>query len=118
MRQPETTNQKDKWRHRVSIEFDAPVKIVIQSFADSGYSKRLCAGAIGIHTQALLRYCRENNIKFPDRINLREECKPKPGKRGYSNNPWGRNGKPIEIKPTKPKDNGYLYKPVGGVNES
>ena len=26
-------------------------------------------------------------------------------------------GKPIEIKPTKPKENGYLYKPVGGVND-
>jgi hypothetical protein len=24
----------------------------------------------------------------------------------------------IEIKPTQPEDNGYLYKPVGGVNES
>lgn len=107
MRQQETPKQKDKWRHRISIEFGVPAKILIQSFADSGYSKRLCAGAIGIGTQALLRYCREHNIQFPDRINLRDECKPKPGKRGYSNNPWGRNGKPIEIKPTKPKENGY-----------
>jgi hypothetical protein len=101
MRQPEVSKQKDKWRKRVSDEFGAKVKVVIakvkvviQSFADSGYSKLLCAGAIGITTQTLLRYCRENDIKFPDRIDLRDECKPKPGKRGYTNNPYGRAGKP------------------------
>ena len=27
---------------------------------------------------------------------------------------FGVRTKEIEIKPTKPKDNGYLYKPVGG----
>ncbi len=51
--------------------------------------------------------------------------KTKNDKNGIKYNPDSRSArherpiirKPIEIKPTKPKENGYLYKPVGGVND-
>lgn len=86
---------KPYWKQRIRKEFEAPAREVIQSFADDGYSKRLTAGAIGITTQTLLKYCRKEGISFPDRNNLREECKPKPyGLKGKINNPWGRRGKP------------------------
>lgn len=85
---------KHLWRQRIRNEFGSPARDVIHSFADDGYSKLLCAGAIGITTQTLLKYCRDNDIKFPDRINLRSECKPRPGKYGIVNNPWGVKGKP------------------------
>lgn len=86
---------KHLWRQRIKKEFGVPARVVIESFANDGYSKRLTAGAIGITTQTLRNYCRRENINFPDRNNLREECKPKPyGLKGKINNPWGRRGKP------------------------
>jgi hypothetical protein len=86
--------EKHRWRHIVAREFERPVKDLVLSFARDGYSKRLCAGAIGITRQTLTRFCVENGIEFPKQRDMREECKPKPGKRGYTNNPWGRYGRP------------------------
>ncbi len=83
----------NNWRQEVRQEFGAPAKEVILSFATSGYSKELTAPAIGISKQTLLRYCRKENIKFPKRIDLRPECKPKPRVKGIVRNPWGRRGK-------------------------
>ena len=83
----------NNWKQQIRKEFDAPAKEVIQSFADDRYSKRLTAGAIGITLQTLIRYCRENNISFAARIDLREECKPKPRVKGIVRNPFGRRGK-------------------------
>ena len=90
-----THHEKHRWRHIVAKEFDRPVIDLVRSFAVDGYSKRLCAGAIGITPQTLLRYCRQNGILFLERNDLRDECKPRPTrKRGYTNNPWGRYGRP------------------------
>lgn len=89
------TYSKDKWRQRVAREFGAPAKMVIKSFAETGYSKRLCAGSIGITRQTLIRYCLQEGIKFPDRNHLRDECKARPSYMPI-NNPWGRCGKPQE----------------------
>jgi len=82
------------WKQRILSEFGVSAKTLIQSYADSGYSKELTAPAIGICKQTLLKYCRENGIQFKDRIDLRPECKPKPGKYGIVNNKWGCKGRP------------------------
>ena len=84
---------KHLWKQRIKQEFGEPAKIVILSFARDGYSKRLTAGAIGITGQTLLAYCRREGIEFPERKDLREECKPKPSVKGLVRNPWGRAGK-------------------------
>ena len=84
---------KHLWKQRIRQEFEAPAIVVIQSFASSGYSKRLTAGAIGITTQTLLRYCRENSINFPLQKDMRPECKGANRHKGRVNNPWGRKGK-------------------------
>ncbi|MEN6421715.1 MAG: hypothetical protein ABFD76_07170 [Smithella sp.] len=85
---------KHLWKQRIRKEFDAPAREVIESFAKDNYSKRLTAGAIGITAQTLLNYCRKEGIAFASRKDLRNECKPKPSKKGNINNPWGRRGKP------------------------
>lgn len=86
---------KHLWRQRVRREFDMPVRDLIVSFARDRYSKRLCAGAIGITRQTLIAYCNKEHIEFPKRSDLRDECKPKAyGMKGKVNNPWGRRGKP------------------------
>jgi hypothetical protein len=90
----EIENMKPHWKQRIRKEFETPTRDLIQSFADDGYSKRLTAGAIGITVQTLLNYCRKENIQFPSRKDLREECKPKPRKLGIVRNPFGRRGKP------------------------
>jgi hypothetical protein len=87
----------NNWQRDVKQEFGAPAREVIQSYAESGYSKLLTAGAIGITTQTLLRYARRNGIEFAERINLRPECKPKPQVKGIVRNPWGRAGNPDKI---------------------
>jgi hypothetical protein len=87
------TFKKHEWKRRIRHEFDEPAKMVIISFAKQGYSKLLTAGAIGITAQTLRNYANREKIKFPDRDELREECKPKPRKLGIVRNPWGRRGK-------------------------
>jgi len=87
------TFKKHEWQQRIRHEFDAPARTVIISFAESGYSKELTAPVIGITKQTLLAYCRREGIKFPDRINLRPECKPRPSKKGIVRNPYGCKGK-------------------------
>jgi hypothetical protein len=89
---------KHLWKQRIKQEFGEPAKAVIISFARDGYSKRLTAGALGINGQTLLAYCRQENISFPDRQHLREECKPKPHVKGIVRNPWGSKGKQDFIK--------------------
>jgi hypothetical protein len=46
-----------------------------------------------IRPETLKRYCRIKNIEFPGRMELREDCKPKPLKKGIVRNPWGRKGR-------------------------
>lgn len=91
-----STYNKFEWQQRIRNEFGIPAKQVIMSYANSGYSKRLTAGALDITTQTLLSYCRRDNIQFSNRDGMREECKPKPGMsaKGQIRNPWGRRGKP------------------------
>lgn len=88
---------KPYWQRRIEAEFDEPAKAVIAGFARMGYSKILTAGALGITTQTLLNYVRREGIVFADRENLRDECKPKPLKKGIVRNPWGRRGKDNHI---------------------
>ncbi len=80
------TFKKHQWQRRISHEFNKPAKEVIISYATDGYSKRLTAGALEINTQTLRNYANREGIKFPERNELREECKPKPSK---GNNPLG-----------------------------
>lgn len=68
--------KKHEWQRRIRHEFEAPAKIVITSYSESGYSKRLTAASIGITMQTLVNYCRRENINFPNRSQLRSECKP------------------------------------------
>lgn len=70
------------WRRRISAEFDAPTIDVIKSFAESGYSKRLTAAALGIGRSTLLDYARRRGIVFKNRKELRPECKPVHGGKG------------------------------------
>jgi hypothetical protein len=87
---------KYEWKKRVSQSFDnISVKELITSFFVDGYSVSLTAGAIGIDPDTLRRYCKLSNITLPIRANLRDECKPKPLKKGIIRNPWGVKGKPV-----------------------
>jgi hypothetical protein len=65
------------WQHRIEAEFEMPVKELILAFIRDRYSKRLTAATIGISNDTLDRYCRRENLIFPSRRELREECKPK-----------------------------------------
>lgn len=71
------TYKKQEWQRRIRHEFDAPAKVVIISYAESGYSKRLTAAAIGITRQTLQNYCKREKITFPIQREMREECKAK-----------------------------------------
>lgn len=91
-----THDIKHKWKAIIRREFGAPARVVIQSFADTGYSKRLTAGALGINRQTLRVYSQKHGIVFPTRNELRDECIPRPSNmKGKVRNPWGRAGKPI-----------------------
>jgi hypothetical protein len=92
-----TNDVKHKWKTIVRREFGAPAKVVIKSFAESGYSKRLTAAALEINRQTLRVYCIKEGIVFPSRNDLRDECRPRPcpsSMKGTVRNPWGRAGKP------------------------
>jgi glycogen synthase len=39
---------KHEWKRRIRHELEAPAKVVIISYAESGYSKRLTAAAKGL----------------------------------------------------------------------
>ena len=81
------------WPRRIRAEYDMTVKELVTSFAKDRYSLTLTAGALGIARDTLKRYCRHEGIAFPDRLNLRSECVPKPLKKGIIRNPEGRNGR-------------------------
>lgn len=67
-----------QWQQKVKEEFGVPAKELILSFAQSKYSKRLTAGAIGISRNTLIRFCKRNpDIKFVPQYEMRYECKPK-----------------------------------------
>jgi hypothetical protein len=89
--------RREAWQRVIEQEFGESAHDVITGFARMGYSKILTAGAIGITTQTLLNYTRREGIVFADRKNLRDECKPKPRKKGIVRNPWGRRGKDNHI---------------------
>jgi uncharacterized protein YlaI len=83
-----------KWQQRVEAEFEMPLKEVIRLFIKDGYSRNMAAATMEIDKDTLKRYCLKNKITFPDRMHLRDECKPRCFKRGIVRNPWGRKGKP------------------------
>jgi hypothetical protein len=60
---------------RIRQEFDEPPSQVIKQFADSKYSKRLAAGAIGITTQTLRRLCRQYGVSFVNQKDMCKQCK-------------------------------------------
>jgi len=89
------TYSKYDWKKRVSEAFDnTSIKELVTSFFADGYSANLTSGAMEIDVDTLKRYCRANSIPLPIRANLRDECKPKPLKKGIIRNPWGVKGKP------------------------
>ena len=67
---------KHPWRRRISEEFGSPTVEVIRSFAESGYSKRLTAGALGISRPTLIRFASRHDITFPDRSGMIDVCNP------------------------------------------
>lgn len=92
-----------EWKKRVEDEFEMPVKEVVRLFIKDRYSMRLAAETMGIDVETLKRYCQNKKISFPKRIDLRDECKPKPGVFGLVRNPWGRKGKPKKKRKLKQK---------------
>lgn len=77
-----------RWKERIREEYEMPARQVICLFAKDRYSKWFTAKVLNISVNTLKAYCARNGIQFPDRINLREDCKPKPW--GKVNNPLGR----------------------------
>jgi len=86
---------KHQWQERVKQEFgvDSVKQFVMESAADH-WSMKTTALMMSIQPETLKRYCNIKNIEFPERKNLRDDCKPKPLKKGVVRNPWGRKGKP------------------------
>lgn len=67
-----------QWQQKVKEEFGISAREVIISFAQSKYSKRLTAGAMGISRNTLIRYCKRNlDIIFVPQREMRYECKPR-----------------------------------------
>lgn len=88
------TYTKYEWKERVSAEFEMPVRELVELFISDKYSMAMTAKTIGIDVDTLKRFCVPRGIKFPDRMDLRPDCKPKSHKKGRINNPWGSKGKP------------------------
>jgi hypothetical protein len=86
---------KHQWQDRVKHEFGVDsVKQFVQESAADRWSMKTTALMMSIQPETLKRYCRIKNIEFPDRMQLRDDCKPKPLKKGIIRNPYGRKGKP------------------------
>jgi len=94
-----------QWQKRVEDEFEMPFDVLIKLFIKDKYSRKMAAEVMEIDKDTLKRYCTRNKIKFPDRLDLREECKPKGGIKGIVRNPWGRGGKPKKGRNKKLKRN-------------
>lgn len=60
---------------RIREEFDEAPSMVIRGFANSKYSKRLTAGAIGITTPTLRRLCDQYGIYFVNQKDMCKQCK-------------------------------------------
>lgn len=83
-----------QWQQRVENDFEMPLKELIRLFIKDRYSRNMAADTMEIDRNTLKRYCLRNKITFPDRMHLRDECKPRCFKQGIVRNPWGRKGKP------------------------
>lgn len=94
-----------EWWKRVEDEMEMPINEVIRLFIKDRYSRKMTSEVLEIDPKTLKRYCDRKKIKFPDRLDLREECKPKGGIRGIVRNPWGRGGKPKKGRNKKLKRN-------------
>jgi hypothetical protein len=81
-----------QWQQKVKEEFGVTAKELIISFAQSKYSKRLAAGAMGISRNTLIRYCKRNpDIVFVPQFEMRYECKPR-----NMTNPFGKNKRGVK----------------------
>ena len=88
------TFAKYQWQDRVRHEFGVvSIKQFVQQSANDHWSMAATALMMDIRPETLKRYCRIKDIRFPGRMELREDCKPKPLKKGIVRNPWGRKGK-------------------------
>jgi hypothetical protein len=87
-----------EWKKKLEDDFEMPVRELVRLFIKDRYSMKMAAATMGIDVDTLRRYCRQHKMSFPDRINLRDECKPKPNKLGIVRNPWGCKGKPKKRK--------------------
>ena len=86
---------KHQWQERVKHEFGVEsVKQFVQESATDRWSMKTTALMMSIQPETLKRYCRIKNIQFCGRMQLREDCKPKPLKKGIVRNPWGVKGRP------------------------
>ena len=99
-----------EWKKRVEDEFEMPVREVVRLFIKDRYSMKMAAATMEIDVETLKRYCLRKNVKFPDRINLRDECKPRPLKLGIIRNPWGVKGKPKKKLLKKQKEGDVIKK--------
>ena len=93
-----------EWQQRVEEEFEMPLKELIRLFIKDRYSRNMAADTMEIDRGTLRRYCLRNKIVFPDRMSLRDECKPRCFKKGIVRNPWGRKGKPKKRKSRQKKE--------------
>ena len=86
---------KHQWQERVKHEFGiSSVKQFVMESAADRWSMKTTALMMSIQPETLKRYCGIKNIKFCERAQLRDDCKPKPLKKGIVRNPWGAKGKP------------------------
>jgi hypothetical protein len=76
------------WPRRIRAEYSMPAKEVIKLYARDKYSMWFTAGCLGISVNTLKAYCVREGIAFPNRMELREDCKSRPF--GNCNNPLGR----------------------------
>ena len=93
-----------QWQQRVEEDFEMPLKELIRLFIKDRYSRNMAADTMEIDRGTLRRYCLKNKIVFPDRMSLRDECKPRCFKKGIVRNPWGRKGKPKKRKSRQKKE--------------